>query len=41
MQPAWLLDRAIFSYSDVDRLVGLHSGTAIWFELIAATEHAV
>jgi hypothetical protein len=23
-----LLDRAIYSYADVDRLVGLHSGTA-------------
>src|SRR5659263_254115 len=28
-----LLDRAIYSYSDVDRLVGLHSGTARrWLE---------
>lgn len=28
-----LLDRAIYSYSDVDRLVGLHSGTAKrWLE---------
>lgn len=28
-----LLDRAIYSYSDVDRLVGLHSGTALrWME---------
>lgn len=30
---ASLLDRAIYSYSDVDRLVGLHSGTARrWLE---------
>lgn len=28
-----LLDRAIYSYSDVDRLVGLHAGTAKrWLE---------
>lgn len=28
-----LLDRAIYSYSDVDRLVGLHAGTALrWLE---------
>lgn len=26
--PSSLLDRAIYSYSDVDRLVGLHAGTA-------------
>ena len=26
--PSSLLDRAIYSYADVDRLVGLHSGTA-------------
>lgn len=26
--PASLLDRAIYSYADVDRLVGLHTGTA-------------
>ncbi len=31
--PSSLLDRAIYSYADVDRLVGLHSGTARrWFE---------
>lgn len=28
-----ILDRAIYSYADVDRLVGLHSGTARrWLE---------
>lgn len=28
-----LLDRAIYSYADVDRLVGLHAGTARrWLE---------
>lgn len=31
--PVSLLDRAIYSYADVDRLVGLHSGTARrWLE---------
>lgn len=33
MQPDSLLDRAIYSYGDVDRLVGLHAGTARrWLE---------
>lgn len=33
MSAASLLDRAIYSYADVDRLVGLHSGTARrWLE---------
>lgn len=33
MSAASLLDRAIYSYSDVDRLVGLHAGTARrWLE---------
>lgn len=33
MQPAALLDREIYSYGDVDRLVGLHAGTARrWLE---------
>lgn len=31
--PSSLLDRAIYSYADVDRLIGLHSGTARrWLE---------
>ena len=31
--PSLLLDRAIYSYADVDRLVGLHAGTARrWLE---------
>ena len=33
MAPVSLLDRAIYSYADVDRLVGLHGGTARrWLE---------
>ncbi|MGQ0842975.1 MAG: DUF433 domain-containing protein [Sporichthyaceae bacterium] len=33
MAPTSLLDRAIYSYGDVDRLVGLHAGTARrWLE---------
>ena len=33
MEAVQLLDRAIYSYSDVDRLIGLHSGTARrWLE---------
>ena len=33
MQPHPLLDRAIYSYGDVDRLAGLHAGTALrWLE---------
>ena len=38
--PASLLDRAIYSYADVDRLVGVHVGTARrWLEGYSRKDH--